>query len=99
MIFRLMIILVVYQLAFVGVSIFYFGDFEQVVSLIAFLTSLLLLGFIVDPRAKVLGLNERIRQDTTNSGLIFFIGIFLQKALIEEGTENCKFCIFLVNQF
>ncbi len=75
MIFRLMIILVVYQLAFVGVSIFYFGDFEQVVSLIAFLTSLLLLGFIVDPRAKVLGLNERIRQDTTNSGLIFFIGI------------------------
>lgn len=75
MIFRLMIILVFYQLVFVGFSIFYFGDLIDIVSLVAFLASFLLIGFIVDSRSKVSGLNELIRYDVTNSEVIFFIGV------------------------
>lgn len=75
MIFRLMIILVFYQLVFVGFSIFYFGDLLDVVSLVAFLASFLLMGFIVDSQSKVSGLAERIRYDRTSSGVIFSIGI------------------------
>lgn len=75
MIFRLMLILVFYQLVFVGFSIIYFGDFIDIISIVAFLGSFLLAGFFVDSRSKVSGLTELIQRDTTSSILIFSIGI------------------------
>ena len=75
MIFRLMIILVFYQLVFVGFSLLYFGNLIEAISLVAFLVSFLLLGIIIDSRSEIHSLKERIRNDRTSSQIVFCIGM------------------------